>query len=46
VFGDRENWVDQLAHPFLEPAAEATQGEAGLQIIHAIELAVEELAAR
>jgi hypothetical protein len=25
VFGDRENWVDQKAHPFLAPASERTK---------------------
>lgn len=40
VFGHREVWVDQRAHPFLSPALEATQERAFAQVLVGIEKAM------
>jgi hypothetical protein len=41
VYGDRENWVEQPARPFLAPALAAHQDEVAEAIENAVTLAVE-----
>jgi hypothetical protein len=37
VYGHRDRWVSQEAHPFLAPAAEAKADEAARQVEHAVD---------
>ena len=43
VGGDRNNWVDQQAHPFLKPAAEAHSAEVVAGARRAVDAAMKEV---
>lgn len=43
VFGNRQNWVDQPAHPFLHPALEAGKPAALLEADKAVQAAFNEV---
>lgn len=43
VFGNRRNWVSQMAHPFLLPAFEAKQDLLLREVMHAVDVVFDKL---